>query len=159
MVWQQWTPYWTICLTGTSKRWQPNFLRNKQPALPEDIPFQTWLQMYFQHNTVPLQYSTYDTVPDWAVCWLMDWVWLSAELATLVTGLHFTRFAWKIWHMNAKQREERTTSSNFQCCKIHDDPDVLYKVTYSIVKRGRMCNPTDYGHFKHLLNQTVHYIL
>jgi hypothetical protein len=67
-------------------------------------------------------------VPEWADPWLMDLSWLSAELATAVTGPHSPlRFVCMGLHekhgvwMQSKWKRG-TTSSNVQCCKMHEWP-------------------------------------
>jgi nitrate reductase assembly molybdenum cofactor insertion protein NarJ len=61
--------------------------------------------------------------------------------------------------MNAKPREEKNYYFKIFDAARHMTTLMFYIKLHVPVKRGRMCIQADYGYFKHLLNQTAHYLL
>jgi hypothetical protein len=140
------------CLTGDIFA---NFLQDELPALLENVPLQTWQQMFYQHDgaqphcsLVLRQYLNHE-FPN-------QWIGHGSEQNRPPQSLDLNLLDYHVWgYMKTivythKVNMRELLQQILSAARSINDSAVLRKVTSSLVTRVRKCMEADGGHFENL---------
>jgi hypothetical protein len=142
------------CLTGAI---YANFLRDVLPGLLENVPLQTRLQMYYQHDGAPPHFSqVYRQYLDhkFPNRWIghggtQNWPPRSQNLNPL--DYHVWGYMKAMVYEQKVNMREELVHQILSAARSINNAAVLCKVTSSLVTRVIKCMEADGGHFKNLL--------
>ena len=133
-----------------------NFLRDELPALLENVPLQTRLQMYYQHDGAPPHFSQ-------VVRQYLDhkfpnrWIGRGGTQNWPPRSPDLNPLDYHVWgYMKAMVYEQKVNTREelvhriLSAARSINNAAVLRKVTSSLVTRVRKCMEADGGHFENL---------